>query len=52
MICWHKWTKWKAYVESGRMQVHCFSTEMLPFTESRECRECIKCGKTQDRLVD
>lgn len=50
-MCWHKWSKWEQYVESGTMQSHPFSKVMLPYAEHRQRRKCQKCGKEQDERV-
>lgn len=50
-MCWHKWTKWEQYIQQGQMQRHPFAKEMLPFSEERQKRYCIKCGKKQDEKI-
>ena len=52
MFCWHKWTKWKEYTETGRGQSHPFSSKTVPYTEKRQRRECTKCGLIQDKKVN
>jgi len=53
-MCWfwfHKWTKWKTYIQEGTTQRHPFSREMLPYSEKRQKRVCEKCGLEQDREI-
>ena len=50
-MCWHKWTKWEQYIFNGEIQANCVSTIMLPVTERRQRRRCVKCGKEQDAMV-
>ena len=53
-ICFHKWTKWEQYEESGKKQL---TYDGFPIGESskyKELREkciCLKCGKFKDRFI-
>ena len=51
MMCWHKWTKWEKYNQAGKVQTQPFSKEMIPFSERRQKRYCMKCGWHQDKLI-
>jgi hypothetical protein len=46
-MCWHKWTKWEKYIINWLRQ----GTTTIIAVETRQKRQCIKCGKTQDELV-
>lgn len=50
-MCWHNWTKWEQYIEQGHKQRTPFSKEMLPYSERRQKRHCIKCNKEQDERI-
>ena len=57
MRCWlHKWEKWgKPYVWRGKLfyvtpgMTHTSSEDIA--TELRQSRTCVRCGKTEDRIV-
>ncbi len=51
-MCWHKWTKWETYIKEGTMQRTPSSKEMLPYSEKRQVRTCVKCGRKQDRKIE
>jgi hypothetical protein len=52
-MCWHKWTKWEQYTESGVVTSMLFRKidKPLEYSEKRQKRHCEKCGKQQDELV-
>jgi hypothetical protein len=52
-MCWHKWSKWEQYVETGEKR-RFFADVIIssyPYSEEREKRKCEKCGAVQNRLV-
>ena len=49
-MCWHKWSKWEQYIESGETKFT-WQKEYYPFMEKRQKRHCIKCGYEQDEEV-
>lgn len=60
MICFffHKWRKWDNYIETGHVTLHGFFVpkeergQRMPYTQKRQRRECLRCGKHQDELID
>lgn len=57
MFCWHKWTEWEEYVETGYkvlvgfMYPESVRGKRFPYEENRQKRHCVKCGKVQDEKI-
>lgn len=52
LMCWHKWSKWEQYRWEGKRQANFTSLEMLlPCSENRQRRRCLKCNKVEDELI-
>ncbi len=51
MFCWHKWSKWEQYAEAGVKTYRKFPKERIPYSETRQKRRCMKCGKVQDEYI-
>lgn len=47
-MCWHEWSKWEQYLCEGHIQKTWGSAEMIPCTQRRQKRKCLKCGKVED----
>ena len=47
-MCWHKWSKWKAYENEYKKLI---KGTLYEDVDLRQQRECKKCGKIQDELV-
>ena len=50
-MCWHRWTMWELYEELIGIQVRRGGTETIDYMQKRERRNCLKCGKNQDRSI-
>jgi hypothetical protein len=53
-MCWHKWTKWEQYIETGE-KIRTYAGVVVAkynYSEEREQRKCEKCGTKQSRLVN
>ena len=50
-MCWHEWTNWEQFDWVGRVQRKRGAEEMIPCSERRQKRHCIKCNKEEDELV-
>ncbi len=57
MMCFfHKWTKWERHTKEGQRLIRFFVPDdmkgkYVPFTEERQSRTCLKCGRIQDELI-
>jgi len=47
----HKWCKWVVYKQQLPAQSLSKNWELAASVETRQMRQCDKCGKTQDKLV-
>lgn len=53
-LMFHKWDKWATYTESGTMIGGVLSPmkgKAFRYTEIRQRRCCLRCGKIQDEWV-
>lgn len=57
MCLFHKWTKWEQYEEEGTstgvglLVPRELRGIAVPYSESRQKKHCLKCGKIQDELI-
>ncbi len=51
MCFWHKWSKWKEYIETG-IKTHVWSHSSREYSENRQKRYCLKCGYVEDELIN
>ena len=51
-MCWlfHKWTRWEQYTWHGIKYLFP-DAKPIEITERREKRNCLRCGREQDRKV-
>lgn len=49
-LLFHHWGRWVEYEEQGSTKL-AFQSEWSPYTETRQKRQCQRCGKIQDERV-
>lgn len=47
-LCWHKWSKWKAFTQ---VHVNALGGRLVRSYEPWQERACVKCGLTQQREI-
>lgn len=52
----HKWDRWEQYIETGteilgRLAPKAAQGQRVQYSEKRQRRTCIRCGKMQDELM-